>query len=134
MNKKALWMTVIFVCAVAGLTAVMAVGLPALINTSGTYDTTMDITLTPSTIAWGEVTINTPVTKAVEISNTGGTNIDSLDFTVINLVGLSVSDFTFSCDIQGQSLIVGQTKIATFTFTLTSPVSSAWSFDIQVDE
>ena len=58
--------------------------------------------------------------------------IDALTMEATNLVGLGSSDFTLSWNLEDHTLDIGVTKTATFTFTLTSPVSSTWSFDINV--
>lgn len=134
-NKKMFYATITFVLSLSVLSIItFGAILPLTIPTSGTYDTTMNIIVDPINIDWGAPIIGAPVTRTATLTNSGGTNVISLQFTTNTLVGLTPSDFSFSCDLEGDSLTVGTTKTATFTLTLINPVSPAFSFNIVVNE
>ena len=134
MNRKILYTTTAFVVTILVLTIVFASTLPLLIPTSGTYNTAMNLTVNPTSIDWGAVEVGVNVTRTANITNAGGTNVVSLNFTTATYVGISAENFTLTCDLQGQPLTVKTSKIATFTLKLLDPVSATFSFDIVVDE
>lgn len=105
-----------------------------IISTSGTFTPTYNITMTPSTIDWGDAELDTTITRTVTITNTGSKTIGSLTMITTNLVGITPSDFTITWDLEGQQLDIEASKIATFTFTLTDVPESTWNFDIQISD
>lgn len=132
--KKMVYATTFFAIAILSLTFAFAAILPLTIHTEGTYDTAMNITVDPTTIDWGQVEIGVSVIRTANITNEGGTNVDSLHFTTATYTGISAVDFTLTCDLEGSPLTVMDSEIATFTFTLVNPVSATFNFDIVVNE
>jgi len=135
MSRKAkLFAIAIITIVMITIPSVIAVTLLTTIPTSGTFTSAYGVTLVPTSVDWGNVTMGVPVTRTVSITNTGTKHITSLAMSTASWTGIGLTDFTLTWDLGGQALNVGVTKTATFVFTLTAPVSSVWSFDIKVSD
>ena len=136
MNKRKAYIlaTVTYVITLFAIVVVYATLFPATIPTTGKYSGTISVTLTPASIDWGTTELNVPKTKNVQIENIGTQHIEHLTMYTTNLDGLTPSDFDLTWNLEGQPLEVGMTITASFTLTITSPVSSSFTFDIVIDE
>jgi len=103
--------------------------LPLLFPSSGIIidrriDTSVD------SINWGYVTVGEPVNRSVLLTNVGNVNFGNFSLSVQNVTGLI--DYTLTCNLEGQSLLVGETKTAIFTLTVLTYNNTNFSLDIVI--
>ena len=132
--KKWMWtkktVTLLFALFIAVTTVAFATYQTLLtIDTSGTM-TSAELSSVPTSIVWGDVDRNMSVIKSLSLTNTGDVPVTVL--YMLYELPLSFSG-TLTWDLEGQAIVVGETKIATFNLTVTDAPDGSFSFDITID-
>lgn len=128
-NKKIKTATLLFLI-FSALTTIVYAGIKTLqtIETSGAITHAM-IETTPSTIEWGNMTVGDPNIKELALTNTGNLTIELLHIDYELPI-----DFTgsLSWDLEGESLDIGQTKVALLNLTVTDAPEVPFAFNITI--
>jgi hypothetical protein len=132
MNIKAI-ASILIIALLTFTTLVYAVPWILSIFTHGTIKSAYELTATPSSIDWGNVTLNTPFSRLVDITNVGTINITKLTMTYNNSSpNLMAYTLTWNCtDI---ALPVDDYVTANFTLTIITAEAGPFSFDIWIGD
>lgn len=130
MNRKMKIATLLFICFALTVTLVWATTMKdlATIPTDGTV-TEPSVGVTPSTVHWGNVTVNVPNLQTIEVTNMGPLDITNLHLTYTLPEAF---DATLTWDLEGTSLNVAQSTFAQLNLTLTVAPEGPFTFDIHI--
>lgn len=129
MKKRTKIATVVFIAFAVSISLVWATKTLLTIPTSGNVPES-GLDSVPASIEWGNMTKGVPVLKLLSITNTGDIDVPNLNMTYTlppSFVG------TLTWDIEGQTILVGETKMATLILTLTDMPEGPFSFDININ-
>lgn len=130
MNWTKKTVTLLFCMFIVGTAIVYATVQTFLtIPTSGDMKTA-ELSSTPTEIVWGEMDTNASVIKSLSITNIGDVLITDLHMAY-DLPPLFSGTLTW--DLEGQAIVVGETKIATLNLTVTDAPDGPFNFDITID-
>jgi hypothetical protein len=101
------------------------------IPTSGDLDLTYGLTANPTSIYWGNITLNTPITKQLNLTNTGTKPIANLTASYGNETS-NLVDYTLAWDAEDFALPIGASILANFTLTILDATGDRFSFDIYI--
>ena len=132
MNFKAI-VAIICIAILTFTTLVYALHLILKIITQGTIELEYALTAEPSNIDWGNVTLNTPINRSVDIDNVGTKNMTSLTMKYEN-PSANLLNYTVLWNCEGLDLPVGDVITATFTLTVYEATEGAFSFDIWIGD
>jgi len=127
MNKTRKIATLLFICFAVTITFAWASTKDlATIPTDGTV-VEPTVGVTPSTVQWGNVTVNVPNLQTIEVTNMGPLDITNLHLTYTLP---ETFDATVTWDLEGTSLNVAQSTFAQLNLTLTVAPEGPFTFDI----
>jgi len=88
-----------------------------------------ELSSNPTTIVWGDMGINASVIKSLSVTNSGNVLI-----TALHLAYDLPPQFsgTLTWDLEGQAIVVGETKIATLNLTVTDAPDGPANFNITI--
>ena len=132
MNVKAI-ASILIIALLTFTTLVYAVPWILSIFTHGTIKSAYGLTATPSSIDWGIVSLNTPISRLVDITNVGTINITKLTMTY-NKSSLNLMDYTLTWNCADFALPVGYYVTANFTLIVYTAVEGAFNFDIWIGD
>lgn len=122
--------TVLFLMFLVGTTGVWAITKTLLtIETSGNI-TSAELSSTPTSIEWGDTDLNASVIKSLSLTNTGDVVVTNLHMAY-DLPPLFSGTLTW--DLEGQAIVLGETKIATLNLTVTDAPDGPFNFNITID-
>ncbi len=134
MNRKTLVsaVTVLAAAILIGNVVVAPYIFTVLLRSHGRIIREYELTFNPTEIDWGNVTLNTPVTRNTTITNVGH-DVASLNMTynaTSNLI-----NYTLTWDAEGQSLPYAASLTVNFTLTVYEfnwTVTDQFSIDINI--
>lgn len=134
MKKQTLIMSTAILLGTILLGNIVIAPLIFTLLSSGTVVQNYGLSVVPSSINWGNVTLNENVTKQVNITNTGR-NIASLNMTYNGTANLL--NYTLEWTAENSTLLSGNSLIANFTltvYTFNFTVTDQFSIDIQIGD
>ena len=97
---------------------------------SGNIVTNAELTSVPTSIVCGDIDKNMPFITSLSVTNTGDVPVTALHLGYVLPPQLSG---TLTWDLEGQAIVVGETKIATLNLTVTDAPDGPFNFDITID-
>lgn len=122
--------TLLFILFLAGTTTVWAITQTLLIIPTTGNMTSAELAGVPTSIEWGDMDINASVIKSLSLTNTGDIIVSNLHLAY-DLPPLFSGTLTW--DLEGQAIVLGETKIATLNLTVTDAPDGPFNFDITID-
>lgn len=99
------------------------------IPTSGNMKS-VELSSDPTAIVWGDMDTNVSVIKSLSVTNIGDVLVTDLHMAYDLPPEFSG---TLTWDLEGQAIVVGETKIATLNLTVIDAPDGPFNFDITID-
>lgn len=106
-----------------------------LLPTHGVFQGEYGLTFNPTEIDWGNVTLDTPVIRSVQLTNTGTKDFWNLTASYGNET-TNLINYTLFWDVSMNSdyLLIGESILANFTLVIYNATSGPFQFDIYIEE
>jgi len=130
MNAKAL--TAIIAIALLTFTG-LAYGLPWVLKIATHGTISSEYVLTAEPIDWGNISLNTPVSRLVNITNFGTKNVTKLTMKYNNS-SPNLMDYTLTWNCTNSKLPVDYYVTANFTLTIKTAEAGPFTFDIWIGD
>lgn len=85
-----------------------------------------NIKSTPDYLDWGFIDVNITATKTVTLENIGNKDVHGLNMTIGSVYG--ITDYDITWNLEQNSLLIGETKEATFTLTVRNYTDTDFTF------
>lgn len=85
-----------------------------------------NIKSTPDYLDWGFIDVNITATKTVTLENIGNKDVHGLNMTIGSVYG--ITDYDITWNLEQNSLLIGETKEATFTLIVRNYTDTDFSF------
>ena len=130
-SKKALITLAVIGLLIGAVGAAVAVNYLLTIPSEGVVEPKTELTPEPVSIDWGDVPLNTSITRLVNIYNIGTLNV-TLNMTY-TLASGSLTNYTLEWDCEGLELPVGYYTPANFTLTIYEASANPFHIDIHIN-
>jgi len=101
------------------------------VPTGGEINLMGNLVADPSNFSWGNVALKVPVTRSVNLTNTGNATITKLNLTYVQTTTILIN-YTVSWNLEGWSINPSETLKANFTLTVYNATKGSFALELYI--